>query len=439
MEFGKHLTKSLWGLADKALPVAYGIGYVYLVIRVLPDEEFGNFVLLQEIFLILSGLAAALALQPLLKFGSEDQPDDTDVLSVSVALHFGVLMASSLVVTSFRHELASILNAPMLAPLLVWIPALLGASFIRNTALVLLQTRFQLQRVFWVDAAHFLGAPLLVWIMSRMHQFDSAMDLIVINVVSLSLSSAVGLVLVRTRLQFGSRPGWDVWKRVSRYGMYSFGSVFSYLLYSKADSFVLAAYSGPVTVALYNSAKIFTRIFEMATQVVQMLVLPSVSFLSSRGEEASLKALVEKAIMFSTIGMVPVLLLLLAGPELLIDLLYGGRYAEAAGILRIFALMSLTVSILAIGSSVLMGLGEARASFFLGVQTLVVSVGSFFLFIPWLGVNGAAVASVVASVIMTWVTLRVTRRYVQMSTRGVLARVYDIRAFITRRFDELRH
>jgi hypothetical protein len=84
MEFGKHITKSLWGLADKALPVAYGIGYVYLVIRVLPEEEFGNFVLLQEIFLILSGLATALALQPMLKFASEDGEDSSSIIIVGV-------------------------------------------------------------------------------------------------------------------------------------------------------------------------------------------------------------------------------------------------------------------------------------------------------------------------------------------------------------------
>ena len=84
MEFGKHITKSLWGLADKALPVAYGLAYVYLVIRVLPEEEFGNFVLLQEIFLIISGLATALALQPMLKFASEAGSDSSPIVIVGI-------------------------------------------------------------------------------------------------------------------------------------------------------------------------------------------------------------------------------------------------------------------------------------------------------------------------------------------------------------------
>ena len=59
MEFGKHIGKGLWGIADKALPVVYGISYIVLVIRVLPEEEFGNFVLIQEVFLIITGFAMA--------------------------------------------------------------------------------------------------------------------------------------------------------------------------------------------------------------------------------------------------------------------------------------------------------------------------------------------------------------------------------------------
>ena len=70
MEFGRYLAKGIWGLADKALPVVYGLGYIYLVIRVLPEEEFGNWVLLQEVFLLISGLATAFALNPLLKYAA---------------------------------------------------------------------------------------------------------------------------------------------------------------------------------------------------------------------------------------------------------------------------------------------------------------------------------------------------------------------------------
>lgn len=39
MEFGKHIGKGLWGFADKSLAVVYGLGFIFLVIRVIPEKE----------------------------------------------------------------------------------------------------------------------------------------------------------------------------------------------------------------------------------------------------------------------------------------------------------------------------------------------------------------------------------------------------------------
>ena len=39
MEFGKHIGKGLWAFADKALPAVYALGFIFLVVRVLPEKE----------------------------------------------------------------------------------------------------------------------------------------------------------------------------------------------------------------------------------------------------------------------------------------------------------------------------------------------------------------------------------------------------------------
>lgn len=438
MEFGKHIGKSLWGMADKALPVVYGFGYVLLVIRVLPEEEFGNFVLLQEIFLILSGLATAVALQPMLKFASEDTGDPAGIIGAGMLLNIVFIVVSSLLVVLFRAPMSAVLRAPALAPLLLYIPAMMIASLIRNVALILLQTRFGIARIFWVDAVHFLGAPFLVWIYSRMHLFDTAEDLIMINILSLSASSLLGLALSWRQFRWRLRPTRGEMLRMWEYGKYSLGGNASYLVYSRADTFILSAFTGPAQVAVYNSAKIFTRIFDMATQIIQMFILPGVSLLASRGERSTLKVVVEKSTLFSAVGMVPVMvgMIVFAGP--MIGLIYGGRYPDAVLILQIFGLMSIAVSAFAIGSNVLMGLGEARASFVLGAQMLVVSLAVYFVIIPWLGAIGAAIAVVVASYIMAWIALARVRTYIPFTVREVLARRHDIRAFVLRRLQNIR-
>lgn len=438
MEFGKHITKSLWGLADKALPVFYGLAYVVLVIRVLPEEEFSNFVLLQEVFLILSGLATALALQPMLKFASEDARDSSAIIIVGVLFNLAFFLLSSVVIVAVRNPVGALLRAPTLAPLLLYIPALLLASFIRNIALVLLQTRFGISKIFWVDALHFLGTPLLVWIYSRMHLFDSAEDLVFINIISLSASSLLGLLFTWSLFRWKARPTADDFRRTWEYGRFSLGGNVSYLVYSKADTFILSAFTGPAQVAVYSSAKVFTRIFEMVTQIIQMFILPGVSFLASRGERANLKAAVEKSILFSSVAMLIVMvpLVLLSGP--LVHIVYGGRYPDAVPILQILMLMSLAVPSFAIASNVLMGLGEARAGFELGVQMLVVSLAAYLVAIPWLGAVGAAIGVVVASYVMAWIALGRVRRHIPFTFPEVLARRRDIQAYLARRLRLIR-
>jgi len=433
VELGKHLTKSLWGLADKALPVVYGIGYVYLVIRVLPVEEFGDFVLLQEIFLILSSLAAALALQPLLKFAAEDREDTGGIITVSILLNLLFVLLTSGAVVLLRHPLSAMMNSPALAPLLLQLPALMAASFIRNVALILLQSRFRISSLFWVDAVHFLGAPVLIWIYSRMHLFNSAMDLVFISILSLSASSLLALVLTWPMFRRNLRPSGTDFRRMWDYGRYSLGGIISYLVYSKADTFILSAFTGPAQVAVYSSAKIFTRIFDMVTQMIQMFVLPGASLLASRGDHSNLKAVVEKSLLFSTVGMLFIMIPLIVLAEPLVRVIYGGRYPDAALILQVFGLMSLAIPAFAIGSNVLMGLGEARASFVLGIQVLGVSVAAYVAAIAWLGALGGAIGVVLSSFVMAALAMRLVQRYVPFTLREVLSRWRDVLQFIRSR------
>jgi O-antigen/teichoic acid export membrane protein len=433
MEIGKHLTKGIWGLVDKALPVVYGMGYVLLVIRVLPEEEFGNFVLIQEIFLIISALATAFALQPLLKFGAERGTDQSHIVTVSLMLSAAFVLASSAVFLVIGDWLGAVLKSPALGSLMMYVPLMLGASFIRNFALVLLQSQFRIKEVFWTDAVHFLGAPALTWVVSRMNAFNSADDLLRINLVSLSASSLIGLFLSRRLLVFRMRPDPNVFRRMWDFGKFSLGGIVSYLVYTKADTFVLSAVGGPIQVAIYNSAKVFVRVFEMVGQVLQMFLLPATSRLSSLGQSDSLKALTDKSILFSTLGMIPVFLLFFFFPSLWVTILYSGRYPEAIALLRIFAFLSFVVPLMSVESNVLLGLGQARLSFLIGLQMLALSILAYFLLVPWLGVVGAALGYLAATLGTTWILVRRTNPFVPISFQGVFARRLDIIPFLRSR------
>jgi O-antigen/teichoic acid export membrane protein len=433
MEFGKHLGKGIWGLADKLLPVVYGLAYVWLVIRVLPKEEFGNFVLVQEIFLVITGLATALALQPLLKFVAEGEVDLRDHNSAAVMLSFLFLVLCSVVIVLFRIPMSAFLNSMSLAPLLLYLPAMFGAAFFRNLSLNLLQSRFMIKEVFWTDAFHFLGTPLLIWIYSRMHRFDTALDLVVINILSLSASSLAGLYLARSLMKLRLVPGVNEVRKLWDYGKWSFGGTLSGFTVSKADTFLLAAFSGTMQVAEYGSVKVFVRVYEMLTQVIQMFVLPAASRLSSNRDFKSLKAMVEKATMFSTLSVVPVFVAFLVFPTVLITVLYKGKYVEAIPILQVFALAALAVPPSAVAGNVLMGLGHARTVFLIGLQIVLVALASYLIFIPRFAGTGAAMGYVITSYASALLALWYVRKHIPLTIGEILKRTNDVVVFVRTR------
>ncbi|MEK9135541.1 MAG: oligosaccharide flippase family protein, partial [Bacteroidota bacterium] len=328
---------------------------------------------------------------------------------------------------------SGLLNSPLLAPLLLYVPAMLAASLMRNFTLVLLQTRFMIKEIFWTDAVHFLGAPLLVYIVSKMNKFDTALDLILINVVSLSASSVVGWRLSRSMVSVKMKVDVAEAKKLWDYGRYSLGGIVSYLFNTKSDSFILSAFTGPVQVAVYNSVKVFIRVYDMATQVVQMFIFPAVSKLSSKGEDGTLKAVLEKAILFSTVGMLPVFFgfIIMASP--LVSIVYQGRYVEAIPMLQMFAVLSFMVPITAVASSTLLGLGQARIGFIISVQSLVGSIVLYLVCIPLLGVTGATIGYILSSSLLAWLSTYNMNRFIPMTARAIVARTNDIRQFLKTR------
>ncbi len=433
VKLSDHLGKGIWGAADKGLPVLYGIGYVMLVIRVLPEVELGNFALIQTIFLLITGLTNGFPLQPLLKFASEERDDTEELVSTAFTINLLLIIGFSILVFGARSLIAQVLNAPALENLLVLLPVMLFTSFFRNFALVLLQTRYRIQQIFWTDAAHFIGAIALIYLWSRLALFDSAYDLVHINLISLGISSLVGLVFCRGLLTVSWRPSFEHIKLFWNYGKFVLGGILSYLFYSNADYFFLSAFSGPAQVGVYNAVKTFVRIYDTMQQVIQMFILPSASRLSSRGDARSLKVLTEKAICFGTIALMPVFLLFVFFAHPLMSIISAGRFVDAAPLLRLFGLLSFFTAANAVSSNVLLGLGRAREGFHLSIILLISSTAFYSLFVPLWGAMGATIGFLASSILLTWLTVRKTQEFVPFTFKEVAARVHDVAQFVKSR------
>jgi O-antigen/teichoic acid export membrane protein len=187
-----------------------------------------------------------------------------------------------------------------------------------------------------------------------------------------------------------------------------------------------------VQVAVYNSVKVFLRIFDTMAQVIQMFIMPATSRISARGEWSTLKIIAEKSISFATLGLLPVFFLFLFFPSTLLTLI-GEQYADAIIFVQIFSVLALITPLYAVAANILMGLGHAKPLFYLSMQLLVVSVLFYMILIPLLGGLGATIGYVAASLFLTWITARALQGYVPVTLKEVVGRTHDVKQFIRSR------
>ncbi len=427
MEFGKHIGKGVWAFADKALPAIYGIGFVFLVVRGLPEKEFGAFVVIQTMFAIVTALATSFALQPLTKFVAETRQPEKYVVS-SLLLQFLFFLLTSVAAVVFKDALSALLDKQHLVnlvSLIGYLPLLLVAAYYRNFAVSLLQARYRVERIFWIDAVYFLGVLGAVSMTRSAGIFHSASDMLSINVFMLACSSLLSIVLTWREMSSSLSMDKEALRAMWNFGKYTSGGNVTYILFSQLDIFFVTSFAGVVAVAMYNSAKVLTRLFDMVAQVLQMFLIPFSSKAYSKQETEKLTSVAEKSICFSVLVLIPICVAMFFFPQQILHLLYKGKYDGGASIVRMFSLLALIVPWNTVAGSYMIGMGKVKEGLYSGLALVAIALPTYFLLTPMAGALGTSIGYVAANFVVTFVLVNLLKPQLHLKMSNVASRVQD--------------
>lgn len=431
MEFGKHVEKGLWAFADKTLPCVYGLALVVLVIRVLPASEYGALSVIQTVFTLASALGYALAFQPLTKYAAEKR-DMQEYVAASLMIGSLFVVLASLLVLIFGEIIARSFDPDKttnLSHLFHYLPFLIAAGTYRSFAISLLQAGYQISRIFWIDAAFFIGTPATICLIHAQGRFDAAEDVILSMLAGLTLSTIVGLVFswssLPKKLSFRTTQISKVWN----FGKFTFGGTTMYSLFSQMDVFFVTSYTGLVGAATYNAVKTLTRFFDMIAQVLHMFLVPFASSVSAGPQNDELRIGSEKAVCFSTLLLLPAFILMLLFPEWILSLLYLDKYNDGASIMRVLSFLAIILPWNGVVVSILTGIGEVKRAFYSSVALLVVALLGYVTLTPALGGLGASIALIASFMVVTVGLVIYVQRFVPLRLWGVIGRTRDVVAF----------
>jgi len=429
MQLTKHLDKGLWAIADKSLFAIYGVGFMFLVIRVLPKEELGVFVLVQNVFLILGHLSVCLGLSPLVKFIHEIK-DRGALIAAAVYLQIGFITVALLVMWLVREPMGMALKSPEFAKLFYFVPLLFVAAFGKLLAVEILRSLFRIREVFWSDLAYFGSNLTLIFLLTRSGAFDSARDQLMIQVASFAFSSVVSIGLCWRFVEWNWKPSRDVVIRLFHFGKFLLGSGINGQIYERTDVFVISAFVGPAEVAIYYSAKVFLRVYDMYRQAVNLLALPVFSRLKAEGRMRDICIVFEKGVFFSQVALLAVMAVLIFGANIFYDIFYQERYAGGEIFLRGLSLIGIFLAWLVFSDSVLSSVDRPDKSFRARGAATALSLVLNYLLIRSFGSLGAVAASVISTAFLAILMTAQAKAEIGFTWAGIWQRHRDVTNFL---------
>ncbi len=189
------------------------------------------------------------------------------------------------------------------------------------------------------------------------------------------------------------------------YGLFSYswplillgiiGNIFNW-----TDSFMLGYFQSARDVGFYNAAIPIVTFLIISQEVFMQLFFPLINREYGKKNFILIRELSKQVAKWIFIVNLPLFFMFMLFPGVIINLLFGNQYLAAENVVRFLAVSTLFYSICSIPSSLLYMIGKSKLIF---TNTLILSIVNFILnliLIPPYGVNGAAFATMLSSLIL---------------------------------------
>ncbi|HEU4471294.1 MAG TPA: flippase [Flavisolibacter sp.] len=381
----------------------FGVINFMILARSLPDAEaLGTW----AIFLTITGIFEAAKVNLLknaqIKYVSmsDDRHEKTIIASSSLLINIVFTLAFIVFLLFGASRLASWFNTgEEMTSMLHWfIPGLACMIFFSHLESVQ-QSHLDFKGGF---AGHFVRqASFFILILS--HKLSDTpltlTDLAKYSSLTIGLGTLVLLVFTRKYLSFRFRPSRTWTKKIMGYGGYIFGSGVVASIFTNLDQIITAWVINPGAVAYYNVASRINLLVDTPSYAASEIIFPKASrALVEEGKE-KVKYLFERMVAILIAITIPIATVIILFPKLITVTYAGSTYAAAAPILQLYMIAGIIRPAQNQAANLLNSIGKTRLVFLMNTGFMVVLLGMNFLFLKQFGLYGAAIGTMITSML----------------------------------------
>lgn len=370
-----------------------------IVARYLPAQDFGSFILATVMASFLSEMSGLGLSVSLAKFIADRQEETyrRELFNTAIYFQLFVTLVVSVVALTLRKQIAAVFGAGLPLNLAIFVPIL----FFLQSLTFLLQATLQGFCLFQKIGLSELIASLLNFFLTCL--FVLVLQAGVVGLIYAKVIAALAIlsilyqsIPVKKRLEFHP----SLLKEVLIFGFpLHINDILSFI-FNRIDTIIVGVLLGSAGVAHYEIARKIPEHLRQIYEAFRSVYFPLMSRLLANGEKEKAAQVLNNALrLISFITITGALIALLFGKEIII-FLFSEQYAPSIPAF-IILMVALNVGLIGytLGTSVVAAGDSDKPAIVNTVHTLV-SLVSNLLFIPAIGITGAALASL-AGIIVT--------------------------------------
>jgi O-antigen/teichoic acid export membrane protein len=357
-----------------------------------------------------------------IKFVGSNNDEKTAVASSSLLLNSTISALFILFLFFVSGKLSHWLGAGIeLERMLKWfIPGMIALVFFSHLEAVS-QSHLDFKSVF---AGHFSRQVIffiIILIQAVLNIPFSLIDVVIYQSISIAVGAMVIYVFSRKHLLHVFNPSVKWIKELLSFGGYIFGIAITSNLFANLDQLMIGKFTakyGPVysqsMVANYNAATRISTWVDVPSYSAAEILLPKVSQVDLNKGYHQVTYMYERMVAALLCFTVPVAVFIFFFPKLIISIIAGARYADAAFILQMYMLSALVKPIQNQAANVFLYIGKARLCFLLNLLFLGINSGLNFICFQQFGAYGAAIGNVIGCVLGTIVWYSILQKSIDV-------------------------
>jgi O-antigen/teichoic acid export membrane protein len=339
------------------------------------------------------------ALQAIVKYGVEPEIDLKALITATSTLFFGFLLPILVIFNLIPNSIGSLLGNPHLGDLFPLLALYVLASAPRVVFSKVLQMRFRMKDIFFVDLANYGLGGFLLALGLYQHVIQHSEQVIWRTVISAVVSSVVAIWFASRHVEIGFSFSKAMFARIRDFVRYQGATGIVSVFQQNIDSLAVSSFTGAVGAGAYGAAKNVYRLFDVLRDTITLLVFPAVSKYYSRGDKNTVRTILEKAVGFLYLGLIPLIAVLFVFSPLFYHLVFGPKFDSSVPIFRILVAGSIVLPIQMVFISTMVGMGRIREMFRVVAIGLTVNTIITIILLPLIGIEGAAIAFVAGNAV----------------------------------------